>query len=42
MNREFLQKNRLLWAFLLALGIGVGVQAQSLVNTTEELKAEEK
>jgi len=33
MYRSFLQNNRLLWAFLLALGLGVGVQAQSLVNT---------
>ena len=32
MYRPFLQNNRLLWAFLLALGLGVGVQAQSLVN----------
>jgi len=42
MYRSFLQNNRLLWAFLLALGLGVGVQAQSLVNTTVELKAEGK
>jgi hypothetical protein len=33
MYRPFLQNNRLLWAFLLVLGLGVGVQAQSLVNT---------
>ena len=33
MYRSFLQNNRLLWAFLLALGLGVGVQAQSFVNT---------
>jgi hypothetical protein len=33
MHRTFLQNNRLLWALLLALGLGVGVQAQSLVNT---------
>ena len=32
MYRTFLQNNRLLWAFLLVLGLGVGVQAQSLVN----------
>ena len=34
MYRPLLQNNRLLWAFLLVLGLGVGVQAQSLVNTT--------
>jgi hypothetical protein len=33
MYRTFLQNNRLLWVFLLALGLAVGVQAQSLVNT---------
>ena len=33
MYRSFLQNNRLLWAFLLVLGLGVGVQAQSLINT---------
>jgi hypothetical protein len=33
MYRTFLQNNRLLWAILLVLGLGVGVQAQSLVNT---------
>jgi hypothetical protein len=33
MYRSFLQNNPLLWAFLLVLGLGVGVQAQSLVNT---------
>jgi hypothetical protein len=32
MYRPLLQNNLLLWAFLLALGLGVGVQAQSLVN----------
>ena len=36
MYRPFLQNNRLLWAFLLVLGLGVvGVQSQSLVNTAE-------
>ena len=33
MYRPFFQKNRLLWALLLVLGLGVGAQAQSLVNT---------
>ena len=33
MYRPLPQNNRLLWAFLLVLGLGVGVQAQSLVNT---------
>jgi len=33
MYRSFPQINRLLWAFLLVLGLGVGVQAQSLINT---------
>jgi hypothetical protein len=33
MYRPFPQNNRLLWAFLLILGLGVGVQAQSLINT---------
>ena len=33
MYRPFSQNNRLLWAFLLVLGLTVGVQAQSLVNT---------
>ena len=33
MYRSFPQNNRLLWAFLLVLGLAVGVQAQSLVNT---------
>ena len=33
MYRPFLQNNRHIWAFLLALGLGVGAQAQSLVNT---------
>ena len=32
MYRSFLKNNRLLWAFLLVLGLGVGVQAQSLVK----------
>ena len=32
MYRSFPQINRLLWAFLLVLGLGVGVQAQSLVQ----------
>ena len=42
MYRPFLQNNRLLWAFLLDLGLGEGVPVQSLVNTTKELKAEGK
>ena len=33
MHRAFPQNNRLLWAFLLVLGLSVGAQAQSLVNT---------
>ena len=33
MQRPFHQNNRLVWAILLVLGLGVGVQAQSLVNT---------
>ena len=33
MRCSFLQNNRLLWAILLVLGLAVGVQAQSLVNT---------
>ena len=33
MPLTFLQNNRLLWAILLVLGLAVGVQAQSLVNT---------
>ena len=33
MYRPLLQNNRLLWAFLLVLGLGAGVQAQSIVNT---------
>jgi hypothetical protein len=32
MCRSFLHNNRLLWAFLLVLGLAVGVQAQSLVK----------
>ncbi|MDP6678031.1 MAG: hypothetical protein QGG72_03955, partial [Verrucomicrobiota bacterium] len=37
MRCPFLQNNRLLWAFLLALGLGMGVQAQSLVNTAQHV-----
>jgi hypothetical protein len=33
MYRSFLQNNRHIWAALLMLGLGVGVQAQSIVNT---------
>ena len=35
MYRPLLQNNRLLWAFLLALGLGVGVQAQSLEGAVD-------
>jgi hypothetical protein len=33
MYRSFSQNNHLLWAFLLVLGLAVGVQAQSFVDT---------